>query len=123
MVVSVGAAEWSARVKTRVVAWDRGTWLTLATVTSFLLIAEHHAHRLGHNVPDDAVTSMQYAKNLAHGHGLVFNQGERVDGYTNFLWVLVMTPLYAVCGCAGGEYDVWCHAGLSPVLIRRLSGN
>jgi hypothetical protein len=48
------------------------------------------------NVSDDAVTSLQYAKNLTLGNGLVFNPGERVDGYTNFLWVLLMAPFYGV---------------------------
>src|SRR5687768_6103211 len=52
------------------------------------------------NVVDDALTSMQYAKNLALGHGVVFNVGERVEGYTNFLWVLFMAPLYAAAGAA-----------------------
>ncbi|MCP4661749.1 MAG: hypothetical protein GY856_40625, partial [bacterium] len=28
-------------------------------------------------------------RNLVEGHGLVFNPGERVEGYTNFLWVLL----------------------------------
>lgn len=40
---------------------------------------------------DDAMISMQYAKNFANGHGLVWNVGgERVEGYTNPLWVLYM---------------------------------
>lgn len=40
---------------------------------------------------DDAMISMRYAKNLANGHGLVWNPGgARVEGYTNFLWVLWM---------------------------------
>jgi len=40
---------------------------------------------------DDAMISMRYAKNLANGYGLVWNPGgERVEGYTNFLWVLCM---------------------------------
>jgi len=40
---------------------------------------------------DDAFISFRYARNLAEGHGLVFNAGhERVEGYTNFLWVLVL---------------------------------
>jgi hypothetical protein len=44
---------------------------------------------------DDAMISMQYAKNLAHGHGLVWNAGgERVEGYTNPLWVLYMVLLH-----------------------------
>lgn len=40
---------------------------------------------------DDPMISMQYAKNLANGHGLVWNPGgPRVEGYTNFLWVVYM---------------------------------
>ncbi len=37
---------------------------------------------------DDAFISFRYAWNLVHGNGLVFNEGERVEGYTNFLWTL-----------------------------------
>ncbi len=29
---------------------------------------------------------MRYAYNLAHGNGLVWNPGERVEGITNPLW-------------------------------------
>lgn len=39
---------------------------------------------------DDAYISYRYAGNLLDGHGLVFNPGERVEGYTNFLYVLLM---------------------------------
>jgi hypothetical protein len=40
---------------------------------------------------DDAMISMQYARNLAHGHGLVWNAGgERVEGFSNPLWVVYM---------------------------------
>ncbi len=40
---------------------------------------------------DDAMISMRYARNLANGHGLVWNPGgARVEGYTNLLWVLWM---------------------------------
>ncbi len=41
-------------------------------------------------VVDDAFISFRYARNLAEGHGLVFNAGERVEGYTNFLWTLLL---------------------------------
>jgi arabinofuranosyltransferase len=45
-------------------------------------------------VQDDAFISFRYARNLVDGHGLVFNPGERVEGYTNFLWtVLMAVPL------------------------------
>src|SRR5215203_3666611 len=40
---------------------------------------------------DDAMISMRYAWNFSHDHGLVWNPGEYVEGYTNPLWTLVMS--------------------------------
>jgi len=40
---------------------------------------------------DDAFITFRYAANYVDGNGLVFNAGERVEGYTNFLWLLFMT--------------------------------
>jgi len=37
---------------------------------------------------DDAFISFRYAQNLVEGQGLVFNEGERVEAYSNFLWTL-----------------------------------
>ncbi len=39
---------------------------------------------------DDAYISFRYAKNLLDGHGLVFNPGERVEGYSNFAWTMLV---------------------------------
>jgi hypothetical protein len=41
-------------------------------------------------IQDDAFISFRYARHLAEGHGLVWNVGERVEGYTNFLWTVLM---------------------------------
>ncbi len=41
---------------------------------------------------DDAYISFRYARNLAEGNGLVFNVGERVEGYSNLAWVLAIAP-------------------------------
>jgi hypothetical protein len=38
---------------------------------------------------DDAFISFRYSRNLFEGHGLVFNPGDPVEGYTNFLWCIV----------------------------------
>lgn len=43
---------------------------------------------------DDAYISFVYARNLYEGSGLVFNLGERVEGYTNFLWTLILSLGY-----------------------------
>lgn len=39
---------------------------------------------------DDAFISYRFAENFAGGHGLVFNIGDKVEGYTNFLWVVIL---------------------------------
>jgi hypothetical protein len=57
---------------------------------------------------DDAFISFRYARNLVEGHGLVFNPGERVEGYTNFLWVMLIAPCIAL--------------GVDPVLAGRAWG-
>ncbi len=43
---------------------------------------------------DDQMISMRYARNLASGKGLVWNPGERVEGYTNPGWTIVMAALH-----------------------------
>jgi hypothetical protein len=67
---------------------------------------------------DDAFISFHYARNLVAGHGLVFNPGERVEGYTNFLW----TMLAAFTIWLGGDPVFWGYAagiviGLAIVLV------
>jgi len=60
-------------------------------IVAAVLIALYVAHCLTVNyVSDDAFISFRYVKNLLEGHGLVFNPGERVEGYTNFLWVMLL---------------------------------
>ena len=54
------------------------------------------AARFFDHTVDDAFISFRYARNFVDGHGLVFNPGERVEGYTNFLWV-VWASLSLVC--------------------------
>ena len=43
---------------------------------------------------DDAYISLRYAENWANGYGPVFNPGERVEGYTNFLLVVIEMLLF-----------------------------
>ncbi len=49
------------------------------------------AHALYFNfLNDDAFISFRYSDNLIRHGELVFNPGERVEGYTNFLWTVAM---------------------------------
>lgn len=43
---------------------------------------------------DDAMISMRYARNLAQGFGPVWNPGQRVEGFSNPLWVAYMALLH-----------------------------
>lgn len=38
---------------------------------------------------DDAFISFRYARQLAEGGGLVYNPGEWIEGYSNFLWTIL----------------------------------
>jgi arabinofuranosyltransferase len=56
-------------------------------------------------VNDDAYIAFRYARNWVEGRGLVFNPGDAppVEGYTDFLWVL----LSAVVEVLGGDPGRW----------------
>ncbi|MFQ5739719.1 MAG: hypothetical protein ACE5JX_11970 [Acidobacteriota bacterium] len=54
---------------------------------------------------DDAFISFRYARHLVEGQGLVFNPGERVEGYTNFLWTL----LVALGMLPGWKATLWAN--------------
>ena len=56
----------------------------------FSLITYHYWTVIGDHVVDDAFIFFRYADNLVHGDGLTFNPGERLEGYTSFLWTLLV---------------------------------
>ncbi len=75
-------------------------WATLAVATAVLVF---HQVRLQPWTLDDAFISMRYAWNLAHGSGLVYNAGDPVEGYTNFLWTVLLAPAALV----GKDMVLW----------------
>jgi len=72
------------------VAQEPSPWVTRAVLCACLIAFSWQAHTYD-TVQDDAYITLAYAKNFAAGEGLVFNPGERVEGYTNFLWTLILT--------------------------------
>lgn len=78
--------------------WQRleeGAWLSRVRVALFVIaglalgIWGFMAWAANPVMFDDSFISFRYAYNLAHGEGIVYNVGERIEGYTNFLWVLI----------------------------------
>jgi hypothetical protein len=79
--------------------------LAVCAVAAAILVA----HSLIWNfVTDDAFISFVYSRNLARHGQLVFNLGEHVEGYTNFLWTVLLAALMKV--------------GLQPELMSRVLG-
>jgi len=102
----------------------------LALIVAIVAMLAHSAYLQPWTL-DDAYISMHYAENFARGEGLVFNPGERVEGYTNFLWVLLLgvarvagLPTVATAKVLGTVCAVGCllatawahraHAGFTP---------
>jgi hypothetical protein len=80
---------------------------------------------------DVEMVGMRYGRNLADGLGLVWNPGERVEGFTNPAWVLTMAAVHAA-GAPDTTAALFIKAiawmlacgvlALSAVLRRQLAG-
>jgi arabinofuranosyltransferase len=60
-------------------------WVLILLLVGSLILAWHNRF-----IQDDAFISFRYAQHLVQGKGLVWNAGDKVEGYTNFLWTLLM---------------------------------
>jgi arabinofuranosyltransferase len=73
--------------------------LAAATACTFML---HGSPRIG---VDDANITFSYAENLAAGRGLTYgHNGERVEGFTSFLWLLLCAASFALGTDETGVY-------------------
>ena len=97
-------------------------WLLLLLAFAPLAVLFVWHARLYYWLCDDAYISFRYARNLLAGHGLVYNPGERVEGYTNFLWVLELAAAWRVLGVPppvmAGVLSVLCTAGTLWLTVR-----
>ena len=70
---------------------------------------------------DDAFISFRYARNLLEGHGLVWNPGERVEGYSNFLWVLKLAAIWAVTGVPPEDAAWWLSVAYTAATLGAMA--
>ncbi len=68
-------------------------WAPAALVAAATLA---HLAYYSPRVVDDLFISLRFAENLAHGRGAVYNVGERVEGYSGALWMLLQALGYAL---------------------------
>ena len=57
-----------------------------------------HVFRYIHVNIDDQYIIYRYAVNLANGHGFVFNPGEKIEGFSSFLYVVFMAGVFKLSG-------------------------
>ncbi len=74
-------------------------------VGSLIVLGLCYAWLCRHSL-DDAFITFRYSQHLAEGIGPVWNADQRVEGYTNFLWMVLMA--------------VPIKLGLDPVLPANL---
>lgn len=65
--------------------WQKSSWQLIITTALSLCLAFHY----GVCTQDDAFISFRYAENWANGLGLVFNEGEYIEGFSNPSWTLL----------------------------------
>ncbi|MBI5154549.1 hypothetical protein HZA57_04870 [Candidatus Poribacteria bacterium] len=67
------------------------------------------------HLAEDAFITFRYVEQFASGHGLVYNRGEIVEGFSNPLWVALLTP-FSLAGArlhvAARVLSVACLASL-----------
>ncbi|WP_168211489.1 glycosyltransferase family 39 protein [Actinosynnema sp. ALI-1.44] len=124
---------WAVLTVGLVVGWssfERNPRLRTLALGAILALAL--AHMLMYSVvAEDAYISLRYSAQLADGNGMVFNVGEKVEGYSNFLWViLVALPKVIVPGidivAVAAVLGVLCALAavfVAYVLVRRVSGS
>jgi arabinofuranosyltransferase len=80
-------------------------WISLGLVSSTFFLYYLFEVELA----DDAWITFRYARNLVNGYGFVYNPGgERVEGYTNFLWLLLSA--------------IGIRFGIHPLALTKLAG-
>ena len=65
----------------------RGVYWLMGLV---LVAAGFYAANLLRWYGDDIFITLRYVQHWLEGHGIVYNPGERVEGYTHFLWLVLL---------------------------------
>lgn len=84
----------------------RSHYNTIITIFCILLIP--YTIISYNHIGEDCFISFRYVDNFIKGEGLAFNKGERVEGYSNFLWVIILA------------FFRWM--GISPVFMSKILG-
>ena len=82
--------------------------LVFGAVTILATLLALHALRYMPFIADDSLISLRYSQRLLEGHGLTWTEGKPVEGYSNLLWILLVSGLGLL--------------GTDPIVSARLLG-
>jgi hypothetical protein len=82
---------WMSLLKRKTTTSSFVVSLALLAVAELVFLLQALSYRY---LSDDAFISFRYARNWAQGYGPIYNIGERVEGYTNFLWMAILAGLH-----------------------------
>jgi hypothetical protein len=77
-------------------AGRRLAWTKIAIALAATAVLVWRASRYWPFLADDALISLRYARRFVAGQGLTWTDGERVEGYSNLLWILLCSGLHAL---------------------------
>ena len=123
---------WAVIAVFFVACWPRiatsRSWEIGALLATLTLSITHQV--LFSTLAEDAYITYRYSLNLADGNGPVFNVGERVEGYSNFLWMVLLALPRTVADVdivlLARALGVVCTLGaliMLHLLVRRVTGN
>jgi hypothetical protein len=109
--------------RARILSWS----VVVCALVAFLYTSSRFCAKATYFL-DDPYISMRYAANLAEHGELSFNPGERVEGYSNFLHVLLEAAVFRTSGIPNavvaedeGTYLVFAAAVLQLVVLGKLA--
>jgi arabinofuranosyltransferase len=91
-------------------------WLAICGLLAMLAVYLAHVWHFRHYVNDDAYITFRYSRFVAMGRGPYFNVGERVEGYSNLLLMLLMVPVIAVGGAGAALWGAKLIGGVCGAL-------
>ena len=115
----IGDARIRERLPSASVSPRKFAWIAALSAPWLALLA--YLAYISRFFVDDAFISFRYARNLLEGHGLAWNPGERVEGYSNFLWVLELAAIWAVTGVPPEDAARWLSVAYTAATLGAMA--
>lgn len=97
----------------------RVSFFIISALFFIVLLLAHSSYYLPF-ITDDSLISLRYADRMLEGKGLTWTDGDRVEGYSNLLWILLVAGLGAIGMDLIDAARVLGFLGMSGVMLAIL---